>query len=146
MNIHGPSPPIKYNPHPFPRLLWFGSSCCCGGFAPLFQITFPLCFSPGGSAGDIFAKLGGVGGVCMLEGGEERGWGWGQGLGESSSSSSVRALKPKEILWIIEHLHTHMAHALIAHAPAEFLAEIKQTTAMKKKNKPKKGTKGWKGD
>lgn len=59
MNIRGPSPPIKYNPQPFPRLLWFGNSCCCGGFAPLFQITFSLCFSPG-EALVIFLRLGGV--------------------------------------------------------------------------------------
>lgn len=41
MNIHSPSPPIKYNPQPFPRLLWFGNSCCCGGFAVSSRSRFP---------------------------------------------------------------------------------------------------------
>lgn len=39
----------------------------------------------------------------------------------------------------MEHLHPQLAHA-----PVEFLTEIKQTMAVKK-TKPKKGTKGMEG-
>lgn len=67
----------------------------------------------------------------MLEGGEELGLGWGGGDGR----------KLLVLCWSFKAQGDTLnngapAHALVVPAPAEFLAEIKQTTVVKKKAKP----------